>query len=106
MKERETHLSKLNPFVSGIKNHTKKNIEKQKDPKTKYVPYPFLPTVTSIWGTACATTKLNSHCVDAASATFKARKRAVGISDTIIQQQGPHPNWKKAAKRKMQVRAK
>jgi hypothetical protein len=31
---------------------------------------------------------------------------AVGISETIIQQQGPHPNWKNAAKKKMQAKAK
>jgi hypothetical protein len=35
-----------------------------------------------------------------------ARSLAVGISDTMIQQQGPHPNWKKAAKKKMQESAK
>lgn len=33
-----THLSRLMPFVSGIKNHTKKNIVKEKLPKIKYVP--------------------------------------------------------------------
>ena len=49
------------PFVSGMKNHTKKNMEKQKDPKMKYVPYPALPTVVSITGVARATTKLKSH---------------------------------------------
>jgi hypothetical protein len=37
---------------------------------------------------------------------FIALNLAVGISETIIQQQGPHPNWKKAANRKMQVNAK
>lgn len=39
------------------------------------------PTVTSITGTERATTKLNSHCVAAAKATVKARRRAAGISE-------------------------
>jgi hypothetical protein len=31
-------LSRLIPFVSGIRNQTKKNMAKQQEPKKKYVP--------------------------------------------------------------------
>lgn len=50
--------------------------------------------VINIAGTERATTKLNSHCVAAAYATFMDRRRAVGISETRIQHAGPQPNWK------------
>lgn len=43
-------------------------------------PYPLLPTVMSMVGTARATTKLNSHCVAAARDTLRERSRADGIS--------------------------
>lgn len=42
-----------------------------------------------------ATTKLKSHWVAAAIPTFKDLRRALGISDTIIQQHGPQPTSKK-----------
>ena len=42
-----------------------------------------------------ATMKLKSHWVAAPMETLRARRRAVGISETRIQQTGPQPNWKK-----------
>jgi hypothetical protein len=69
-------------FVSGTRNQTKTNMDKQKQENVMKAPYPPSPMVVSMLGTARAMTRLKSHWVAAARETFRPRRRAVGISET------------------------